>query len=54
MFDLDITLDELQGKYLAHQLRKHRGRRNRVAEVTGVSERNLYRLIQRYGLGNIG
>jgi DNA-binding NtrC family response regulator len=54
VFDLDITLDELQGKYLAHQLRKQRGRRNRVAEVTGVSERNLYRLIRRYGLGNIG
>jgi len=54
VFDTDITLDELQGRYLAHQLKKHRGRRNRVAEVTGVSERNLYRLIRRYGLGDIG
>ena len=54
VFDTDMTLDELQGRYLAHQLKKHRGRRNRVAEVTGVSERNLYRLIRRYGLGDIG
>jgi DNA-binding NtrC family response regulator len=49
-FEKDPTLDELQGRYLAFQLKKHRGRRNKVAEVMGISERNLYRLIKRYGL----
>jgi DNA-binding NtrC family response regulator len=53
-FDQDLSLDDLQGRYLAHQLQKHGGRRSKVAEVTGISERNLYRLIKRYGLTEIG
>ena len=53
-FDLDLSLDDLQGRYLAHQLQKQGGRRSKVAEVTGISERNLYRLIKRYGLTHVG
>jgi DNA-binding NtrC family response regulator len=53
-FEEDPTLDQLQGRYLAFQLRKHRGRRSKVAEVMGISERNLYRLIKRYGLADSG
>ncbi len=49
-FERDPTLDELQAEYLKMQLRKFSGHRARVAEVLDISERNVYRLIQRYGL----
>jgi DNA-binding NtrC family response regulator len=49
-FDHDPTLDELQAEYLKMQLAKFSGHRARVAEVLDVSERNIYRLIRRYGL----
>jgi DNA-binding NtrC family response regulator len=32
------------------QLHKYSGHRAKVAEVLDISERNVYRLIQRYGL----
>ncbi|MEA3276044.1 MAG: sigma-54 dependent transcriptional regulator [Pseudomonadota bacterium] len=49
-FDHDPTLEELQAEYLRLQLSKHSGHRAKVAEVLDVSERNIYRLIRRYGL----
>ena len=49
-FDRDPTLDELQAEYLKMQLSKFSGQRAKVAEVLDISERNVYRLIQRYGL----
>jgi len=49
-FDHDPTLEELQAEYLRLQLSKHSGHRAKVAEVLAVSERNIYRLIRRYGL----
>jgi DNA-binding NtrC family response regulator len=49
-FDHDPTLEELQAEYLRMQLSKHSGHRAKVAEVLDVSERNIYRLIRRYGL----
>jgi DNA-binding NtrC family response regulator len=49
-FGRDPTLAELEAEYLRMQLAKHSGHRARVAEVLAVSERNIYRLIQRYGL----
>jgi DNA-binding NtrC family response regulator len=49
-FDHDPTLEELQAEYLKLQLTKHSGHRAKVAEVLDVSERNIYRLIRRYGL----
>jgi DNA-binding NtrC family response regulator len=49
-FDRDPTLEELQAEYLRIQLGKHMGHRAKVAEVLDVSERNIYRLIRRYGL----
>ncbi len=49
-FDHDPTLDELQAEYLRLQLHKQSGRRAKVAEVLDVSERNIYRMIRRYGL----
>ena len=49
-FDRDPTLEELQAEYLKMQLSKFSGHRAKVAEVLDISERNVYRLIQRYGL----
>ncbi len=49
-FDHDPSLEELEAAYLAMQLKKHSGRRAQVAEVLNISERNIYRLIKRYGL----
>ncbi len=49
-FERDPTLEELEARYLALQLKKFSGHRGKVAEVLGISERNLYRLIKRYGL----
>jgi transcriptional regulator with PAS, ATPase and Fis domain len=49
-FDHDPTLDELQAEYLRLQLGKQSGHRAKVAEVLGISERNIYRMIRRYGL----
>jgi DNA-binding NtrC family response regulator len=49
-FDHDPTLEELQAEYLRLQLSKFSGHRAKVAEVLAVSERNIYRLIRRYGL----
>ncbi|MGB5733240.1 MAG: sigma-54 dependent transcriptional regulator [Thiohalocapsa sp.] len=51
-FDHDPTLDELQEEYLRLQLQKQSGRRAKVASVLAVSERNIYRLIRRYGLAD--
>ncbi len=53
-FDHDPTLEELEGEYLAMQLKKYSGRRSKVAEVLGVSERSVYRMIKRHGLMEAG
>jgi DNA-binding NtrC family response regulator len=52
-FDHDPTLDEVEAAYLKIQLKKFSGRRAKVAEVLDISERNVYRLIKRYGLAGV-
>jgi len=49
-FDHDPSLEELEACYLTPQLKKYSGRRAKVAEVMGISERSVYRMIKRYGL----
>lgn len=55
-FQLDIskeqdpTLAELEASYLKMLLNKHAGHRSTVAQVMGISERNVYRLISKYEL----
>ncbi len=49
-FDHNPTLDELESEYLALQLKKFSGRRADVANVLGISERSIYRMIKRFGL----
>jgi DNA-binding NtrC family response regulator len=51
-FDHDPTIDELESTYLAMQLKKFSGRRAEVADRLGISERSIYRMIKRFGLGN--
>ncbi len=51
-FDHDPSLAELEHAYLKMQLHKQSGLRSRVAEVLGVSERSVYRLIKRYQLAD--
>jgi DNA-binding NtrC family response regulator len=49
-FDHDPTLKEIEQLYLQTILTKFSGNRASVAEVMGISERNLYRLISKYQL----
>jgi DNA-binding NtrC family response regulator len=49
-FDHEPTLDEIKRTYLARLVVHHRGHRARIADVLGVSERNTYRLLKKYGL----
>jgi DNA-binding NtrC family response regulator len=59
-FQLDIpqnanpTLDELEASYLRTLLEKHAGHRATVAQVMGISERHVYRLISKYELAETG
>ncbi len=47
IFDHDPTIDELVDHYVALQMRKLSGQRAQVAKVCGVSERSIYRMLQR-------
>ncbi|HRE54006.1 MAG TPA: sigma-54 dependent transcriptional regulator [Candidatus Competibacter sp.] len=49
-FDHDPSLEEIERQYLEKMLEKHSGHRAFVAKILGISERNLYRLINKYGL----
>jgi len=49
-FESEPSLEDVEKRYLQKLLEKYSGHRGRVAEVMGVSERNIYRLIQKYDL----
>ncbi len=49
-FDHEPTLEEIEKHYLKVLLQKYSGHRLRVAEALGISERNTYRLLKKYGL----
>ena len=49
-FDHDPTLTELEQVYLRTMLEKFAGHRAMVAQTLGISERHVYRLIQKYEL----
>jgi transcriptional regulator with PAS, ATPase and Fis domain len=59
-FQLDIpsnkepTLEVLEASYLKMLLKKHTGHRATVAQVMGISERQVYRLINKYDLAEAG
>lgn len=48
--DVDPSLEELEHSYLKMLLKKHAGHRATVAQVMGISERHVYRLIGKYDL----
>ncbi len=49
-FDHEPSLKEIEQDYLKHLLEKYSGHRVKVAATLGISERNTYRLIRKYGL----
>ncbi len=52
-FAQEPTLDAIERKYLTQLLIKYNGHRVSVARAMGVSERNLYRLINKYELHDV-
>jgi DNA-binding NtrC family response regulator len=44
------VIEEFEQRYIAAQLRAHRGNVTRAAEAVGVSRQFLHRLIERYGI----
>ena len=49
-FNIEPSLADVESHYLALMLDRYAGHRGKVAEIMGISERNVYRLIKRYGL----
>lgn len=49
-FEREPTLEVVEKIYLQKLLEKYSGHRGKVAETMGISERNIYRLIQKYDL----
>ena len=47
-------MEELEASYLKMLLTKHAGHRSTVAQVMGISERHVYRLISKYHLAENG
>lgn len=52
--DHEPSLEELKKAYLARLVVNHRGHRARIAQILGVSERNTYRMLKKYGLSDSG
>jgi DNA-binding NtrC family response regulator len=46
------SLDELERRYLLHVLDEVEGNRTRAAEILGVDRRTLYRMMERFGIGD--
>lgn len=46
------SLEDVKKAYLVDLLERYAGHRARVARTLGISERNTYRLIQKFGLGD--
>lgn len=44
------TLEEIERPYVEILTRKYAGHGGRIAGILGVSERNIYRLLDRHGL----
>jgi len=48
------SMKSLESRYIAELLAEHRGKRAKVAEILGISERTLYRKLKQYRLQYIG
>ncbi|MFV0368452.1 MAG: sigma-54-dependent transcriptional regulator [Hyphomicrobiaceae bacterium] len=49
-FEKEPTLEEIKAKYLDYLIGRHQGHRGRIANILGVSERNTYRMVKKFGL----
>ena len=49
-FDREVKLEDVKRAYVEAMHRKYSGHRSRLARALGISERNLYRLLSKYGL----
>jgi two-component system response regulator AtoC len=47
-FSQDPTLEQIEREYLHQVMAKHGGNRQKTAAVLGISERHIYRLIEKY------
>lgn len=50
LFGNEPTLDDIEKQYLEILLKRHAGYRRRVAEILGVGERSVYRMIEKHKL----
>ena len=48
------SIKGLESQYIAELLDEHHGKRAKVAQILGISERTLYRKLKQYGLQSIG
>jgi len=51
-FDHEPTLEEIKQTYVATLVARYHGHRARIAGILGISERNTYRLLKKYGLSD--
>lgn len=48
------TLDEIEKQYLSILLQRYSGHRSKIAGILGVSERSVYRMVEKYGFRDEG
>jgi DNA-binding NtrC family response regulator len=48
-FDAQPTLRDIEKKYLGMLLERYSGHRLQIAEILGISERSVYRMVEKYG-----
>ncbi len=53
-FGQDPNLEQIEREYLRQVMAKHGGNRLKTAAVLGISERHIYRLIEKYGFSEKG
>jgi len=51
-FGQEPNLEQIEREYLRQVMAKYGGNRQKTAAVLGISERHIYRLIEKYGLGD--
>jgi len=50
VFDSEPRMEEIEKHYLQQLLKKYSGHRGKVSQIMGISERSVYRMIQKYDL----
>lgn len=49
-FEGEPSLEDIEGQYLEELVAKYSGHRSRIAEILGISERSVYRLLDKHRL----